>query len=103
MTAAIEASRGGVVVHVKASPGARRSGITAVRGGVLCVSTTAAPDKGKANEAIIEILAKAFGVPKQNVSIVRGATNRRKDIHVAGIAADMANQLLSGRLDGAGE
>lgn len=48
------------------------------------VAVTAVPDKGKANTAVMALLAKAFGVPKRNVILVSGSTDRRKVVRVVG-------------------
>ena len=47
------------------------------------VYVTAAPEDGKANKAVIALLAKEIGVPKSCISILRGATGRDKTIHIA--------------------
>lgn len=47
-------------------------------GGVLLVRVTAAPEDGKANAAVIALLARALGVPKSALSVLRGATGRDK-------------------------
>lgn len=52
------------------------------RDGILRVSTTAAPDRGKANEAVIKLLAEYFDVPKSMITIVRGHSGRNKLIDV---------------------
>ncbi len=50
----------------------------------LKVAVTAPPDKGKANAAVIALVAKAFGVAKSNVTVSLGETDRRKVLHIAG-------------------
>jgi uncharacterized protein YggU (UPF0235/DUF167 family) len=44
----------------------------------LKVSVTAAPDKGKANKALIDLLAQAWGLPKSRIALIRGETDRNK-------------------------
>lgn len=44
----------------------------------LKISVTAAPDRGKANAAIVRLLAKEWGLPKGQIAIVQGETGRRK-------------------------
>lgn len=51
---------------------------------VYRVYVTVAPEDGKANKAVIALLAKAMGVPKSALSIVRGATGRDKIIELSG-------------------
>ena len=50
--------------------------------GSLKLKVTAAPEKGKANAAVCELLAEAFDVPKRNVSIVSGDTSRTKTVAI---------------------
>ena len=51
----------------------------------LKATVTAAPERGKANKALIELLAQYFGMPKSDFSIVRGETSRVKIIEIKGI------------------
>ena len=68
----------GVILLVKAQPGARKNEVAGERSGRLLVKCTQAPEKGKANDAIIEILAKALDVRKSRISLVSGQTNSEK-------------------------
>jgi uncharacterized protein (TIGR00251 family) len=85
----------GVRVRLKVTPRARRDAVDGIiegpDGAALRVSVTAAPDDGKANAAVIALLARAWRVPKRDIALVQGATSRRKLIHVT---AD-ANQFMS--------
>jgi uncharacterized protein len=51
----------------------------------LRVHVTAAPEKGKANEALIKLLAKHYGVPKSSIRITRGDTSRIKTVEIIGV------------------
>ena len=57
---------------------------------VLRVRVSAVPDKGKANAAVVALIAKALGVPKSAVSVTSGETGRLKTLAVAGDGAAMA-------------
>ena len=50
--------------------------------GKLKVYVTAPPEDGRANEAVVEILAKHFGVKRRQVEILAGQTNRNKVVRV---------------------
>jgi uncharacterized protein len=69
-------------VHVR--PGASRTRIDGVHGGVLAVRVAAPPADGRANDAVCAALAAAFDVRPSAVSIVRGSTSRRKRIRIEG-------------------
>jgi uncharacterized protein YggU (UPF0235/DUF167 family) len=50
----------------------------------LKVAVTAAPEAGKANDALLRFLARLWRVPKRDVTLVLGHADRRKVVHVAG-------------------
>lgn len=63
-------------------------------GGVaLKVAVTAAPEAGKANEALLALLARLLHLKRRDVTLALGAGSRRKLVHVAGDAAALARQL----------
>lgn len=67
----------GARIAVRATPKSSRDRIE-LDGDTLRVYVTAPPDKGKANAAITKLLAKAMGVPKSSLTLVRGDTARDK-------------------------
>ncbi len=70
----------GCVIEVKVTPGAKREGVGPFLDGVLRVRVSAAPEKGKANYAVISLIADFFGLPKREVVILSGETSRKKKI-----------------------
>lgn len=54
------------------------------KGGILRAYLRSAPDKGKANEELVELVAERFGVKKRDVAIITGATSRKKIVEVSG-------------------
>jgi uncharacterized protein (TIGR00251 family) len=88
----------GVRVSLRVQPRARRNqvdGLAAMPdGGVaLKVAVTAPPEDGKANAAVIVLLAKAWGLPKSAFAVVAGAADRRKIIHLQGDPARLMQAL----------
>ena len=63
---------------VRVQPRSSRAGVDGEHDGALRVRVNAAPVDGAANAAVVEVLAKALGVPKRAVTIVGGATSRSK-------------------------
>ena len=61
----------------------------------ITVRVTAAPESGKANNAVVALLAKRLGVPKRIVQIVRGHKSRDKRISIEGVSAE-ARRAISG-------
>lgn len=94
MSLPISDLRGGAQFAVKAVPGSSRSRVVGVHGDMLKVAVTAPPERGAANEAILELLAEALAVPRARVSLVGGSTSPRKVVHVAGLASDEVRRRL---------
>jgi uncharacterized protein len=89
-----------VRVRVRLTPRAsanRLVGLVAeADGGVaLRVMVTAAAEQGKANEALIKLLARTWHLAKSDISIVAGASDRRKTLHVAGAAPQLLPVLAA--------
>ena len=96
----LSVSSDGVRVRMRVQPKARRNAVYGlapeVDGGVaLKVAVTAAAEDGKANAAVIALLAKAWGQPKSAFTVVAGATDRRKIIHLQGDPARLMQALES--------
>jgi len=98
---------GGVTVALSVRPRARRAAIDGLApgaggGAAIRVSVTAAPEDGKANAAVIALLAKAWRVPKRAITVIRGAAARRKTIRVEGDAAAL-EAVIGETLGGTGK
>ncbi len=74
----------GVLVPLKVVPGASRDRICGEHDGAVKVAVSAAPEKGKANKAVIAVLARELGVRRTNLRVVRGATSPRKTVLISG-------------------
>lgn len=72
-------------LSLKVAPKASRNAVTGWRGDTLKLSVTAAPERGKANAAVIEVLAAALDLPVSALRILRGETAGQKQIEVAGL------------------
>jgi len=83
---AIQEVDGDVVFKVKAVPGSSRTAVGGLLDGMLKVKIAAPPEKGKANQCLIEFLAKELGVRKNAVSIITGRTNPIKQVQVMGMS-----------------
>jgi uncharacterized protein (TIGR00251 family) len=84
----------GTILPVRAQPGARRQGVLGEHDGALRVAVTAAPDKGKANQAIAKILGTSLGIPKSDVELVGGASSRQKRFLLRGMSLEQAVAAL---------
>ena len=84
----------GCILSVKAQPGARRDAIIGEHAGMLKVAVSAPPDKGRANDAIIEVLAAALGLKRGQIELLSGATSRQKKFLLRGITTDLVRSRL---------
>jgi len=90
----------GVRVVLRVTPGASRTGIaglaeTVTGGRALKVSVTVIAEGGKANDAVIKVLAKTWRVAKSSLTLVAGHTDRNKIIHVSGDPETLMSRLAS--------
>ena len=82
-------------IEVRVQPGARRNEVTR-RDGELRVRVVASAERGKANEAVIGLLAERLGLAKSALRVARGAASRRKTIEIDGLTAEEAARRLEG-------
>ena len=66
-------------------------------GGALKLRVTAPPEAGKANAAVLKLLAKAWGLPKGDLEIVSGAAERTKTLLIHGDPAALGSRLEAWR------
>jgi uncharacterized protein len=85
----IQPSAEGVSFPVRAQPRAKRNAVGEVTAGALKVYVTAPPEDGRANDAVVEVIADWLGVKRRQVAILTGATNRNKIVRVTGVTAAM--------------
>ena len=87
-------SGGPALLRVRVQPRAKRDEVVGERAGAVVVRLVAPPVDGKANAALCAFLAKAAGVRRSQVTIVRGAMARDKVVRVEGVAeADLRRAL----------
>ncbi len=84
-------------LDVKVSPKASRNSLNGWMGEVLKLSVTAAPEKGRANDAVVTLLAEALGLAKSAVSVVAGHTSKQKRVEIVGLDPDEVRRRLSVR------
>ena len=71
-------------IAVRVTPRARQNKVQPQADGSLKVYVTAPPEDGRANEAVVEVIAEWLGVKRREVEIIRGAACRNKVIRVSG-------------------
>ena len=94
----LKAAGDGLRVAIRLSPRARNDGLVGVAASaegrhVLKATVTAPAEAGRANEALLQLLARAWHLPRRNLSIIAGSTSRNKIVRIAGNSQLLAEQL----------
>lgn len=82
-------------LRLRVAPGARRSEVVGRHGEGWKVRVAAAPERGRANDEVLDLLADALAVPRSDVALVSGATGRDKIVEVAGILPEHVDRRLA--------
>jgi uncharacterized protein (TIGR00251 family) len=85
----------GCVLSVRAQPGARRNAVVGEQAGALKVAVTAPPDKGRANGALVEVLAEALGLKRSQIELVSGMTSKQKKFLLRGLSVETLRAQLA--------
>lgn len=72
--------KGGVRLRLRVKAGAGRNALLGSHAGALKLSVTAAPEKGKANRAVLGLLAERLGVPPSSLELISGAASPDKTV-----------------------
>ena len=93
--------RAEIVLRVHVVPGAGRTAVVGKYGhgpgtAALKLRVAAPPEGGRANEAVIELLATTLGMDKASVKLISGQSSRTKRFQIGPIELDAARRLLAG-------
>ena len=88
----------GVVLPVKAQPGGRKNAIRGEQNGSLKVSVTQVAEKGKANAALIDVLAKELRLKRSQIELIAGETQSQKRFLIRGVSRDELKTRLAAAL-----
>lgn len=89
----------GVVLPVRAQPGARKNELRGEQSGALKVAVTQVAEKGKANKAVAEFLARALGLRKSQLELLSGETSQEKKFLVRNVVLLEFQEKLAALLD----
>ena len=83
----------GLYLRIHAQPGARKVGLRGLHGDAIKVAVREVAESGKANKAIIALVAKALGLAKGAVTVVSGHSARSKRLYLAGDGAALQRKV----------
>lgn len=95
MSSPLSETAQGLRLAIRVTPRAGRNSVEEVRDGRLLVKVTAPPDDGKANAAVIKLLAKELGIAASSIELLSGATSREKLLLLRGMALCAAATKLA--------
>ncbi len=84
----------GVILPVRAQPGAAKNGVRGEQNGMLKVCVTQVAERGKANQAIVELLAKSLGVRRSQIELVVGELQPQKRFLIRGVTVEQLKARL---------
>jgi|SRR6185437_5445253 len=88
----------GVTLAVRAQPGAKKTALAGIYGegnaAQLKIAVHAPPIEGRANEALVAFLAELFSLPRKNISLISGETNRSKVFLLRGARMPHVEQTI---------
>jgi uncharacterized protein len=92
-------AQGGAVLAVDVQPGAGRSEVVGRFGDALKLRVAAPPTGNRANDAVVELVAREFNLKRADVSVISGASSRQKRLQLTGVdgadAARVVDRLLA--------
>lgn len=89
----------GTRLRLRVKPGARRNAINGLHAGALKLSVTAAPERGRANRAVVALVAEAVGLPPSTLALLAGESSSDKVILIPLPAKIVRSRLESGFVD----
>jgi hypothetical protein len=78
----------GILLPVRAQPGASKSGVRGEHQGQLRVGVTQIAEKGKANKALTEVLAKELDLRRSQIELISGETSASKRFVIRGVTME---------------
>ncbi|AKG53881.1 hypothetical protein DGWBC_1229 [Dehalogenimonas sp. WBC-2] len=83
------------IIAIRIQPGSAQTIVAGRYGDAIKIKVSAAPERGKANAALIAFLSQQLGVSKDAIDILRGHTSRNKTIAIEGVEeAEVIKRLL---------
>jgi uncharacterized protein (TIGR00251 family) len=85
---------GGLVVSVKVQPNSSKDRVVGEYADKIKIAVTVAPEKGKANKAVIKLFAKWLGIKNSDIQVISGETSRDKELFIRNITEEDLNKLV---------
>ena len=90
----IRKAEDGVVIQLAVKPKSKRNAIEGIHDGALKLAVTAAPEKGKANAAVVALLSSLLDIPKRDIQLIAGDKSRKKAVLIKGMGPEGLREIL---------
>ena len=87
-------------MRVFVQPKAAKTELVGIHGPALKLKVRAAPERGRANDAVCKLVAELLGVPPSRCEVVAGVSTRFKTVAVAGVGTERAREVIGTHLAG---
>lgn len=84
-----------MILVIKVIPNAHKNAVDGFMGETLKVRVKSPPDKGKANDELLDFLSTVFSIPKSRLSIISGHSSRLKKIKIEGLSTSEFEKMYS--------
>jgi uncharacterized protein len=81
-------------LRLRVVPGSKRPGIVGRYGNAWKVRVVAAPEGGKANDALLDLLARTLDLPRRDLELASGKASRDKVVVLEGLTSEAADDML---------
>lgn len=82
-------------LRLRVAPGSKQAAVVGRHGDGWKVRVAAAPERGRANEAVLALLAETLSLPRESLSLVAGGGSRDKVVELAGLAPEEIERRLA--------
>jgi hypothetical protein len=82
-------------LRLRVVPGAKRPGVVGRHGDAWKVRVAAPPEAGKANDAVLDLIAQTLEVPRRDLQLTSGTTSRDKVVLLDGLTSQAADVMLT--------
>lgn len=82
-------------LRLRVSPGAARPSIVGRHGDAWKLRVAAPPEHGKANDAVVDLIAETLDLPRASVTLVSGGSSRNKIVELTGVEPDEIERRLA--------
>jgi hypothetical protein len=95
----LSSTEGGVVLAVHVQPGAGRTEVVGRHGSALKVRVAAPPSGNRANDAVVDLMAREFDLKAAGVSLISGGSSRQKRLRLDGVEMRRAERVIDRLVD----